>query len=418
MARAKHRRRRWAGRVLLPAAVVIILIVVTAVAAWAVIGGRQAAPHANKAVPRVQVQPQNDEAVAGPAPAPPPKPTNRTFTIAATGDILLHSQLWERAAQYAAGSGERYDFRPMFAKVRPALSSADLAICHMETPLSASDENLSSFPVFDVPHEIADAIAWAGYDTCSTASNHSIDQGMSGVGATLDALDEAGVAHAGTARTPQEARHITFFKVNGAKVAQLSYAYGFNGFTPQEEWEANRIQPSQIIADAKRARDRGSDFTIVSLHWGTEYINDPTVPQRQVADRLAASRFVDLIIGHHAHVVQPIDRYGPKIVVFGMGNFLSGMTTSLGHPGVDDGVIVHITVQERHRGFAVTKVAYTPTWVEPGTWRILPVAASLDSRKTPDALRPLLEASWTRTSDIIWSLGAKDWDVQPRRSPR
>ena len=387
-------------------------------ASWAVIGG------SGRHKPRIEVARAPHQAPADTAPLivpadqAPAKPEKRSFTVAATGDILLHSQLWEQAAQYAQGSDQSYNFRPMFAEVRPVLSAADLAICHMETPLSANDQNLSSFPVFNVPNEIADAVTWAGYDECSTASNHSIDQGSSGVGSTLDALDVAGVSHAGTARSAEEARHITFLRVNGVKVAHLSYAYGFNGFTPEDPWEANSIQPGQIIEDARRARQRGSEFTIVSLHWGTEYVNDPTYPQRQVVDRLAPSKYVDLIIGHHAHVVQPIDRYSNKVVVFGMGNFLSGMTTSLGHPGVDDGVIVSITVTEGHSGFAVSKVAYTPTWVEPGTWHILPVAASLDSPRTPDGERPLLEASWARTTGIVESLGADSWGVEPRRSPK
>lgn len=420
MARAKHRRRRWAGRILLPSTTALLLVVVTVAAAWAVIGGGGRPEQRVDAarVPHLEpVAPAETAPVAGAAGQALSRPQKRSFTIAATGDVLLHSQLWERAAQNAQGSDQSYNFRPMFAQVRPVLSAADLAICHVETPLSANDQNLSSFPVFNVPNEIADAIAWAGYDECSTASNHSIDQGAGGVRSTLDALDAAGVSHAGTARSAEEAHHLTLLRVDGVKVAHLSYSYAFNGFTPEDPWEANRIQPGQIIADARRARQRGSKFTVVSLHWGTEYVNDPTTPQRQVAHRLADSKFVDLIIGHHAHVVQPIDRYNNKVVVFGMGNFLSGMSSSLGYAGVDDGVIVNITVTEGHSGFAVSKVAYTPTWVEPGTWQILPVAASLDAPKTPDAERPLLEDSWARTTALVEFLDADSWGLEPRRSP-
>jgi len=93
----------------------------------------------------------------------------------------------------------------MLAPVKPLLAAADLAICHLETPLSADDTNISGYPVFNTPHELADAIKEAGYKGCSTASNHAIDAGADGVTATLDALDEAGIAHAGTARTREEA---------------------------------------------------------------------------------------------------------------------------------------------------------------------------------------------------------------------
>ena len=120
------------------------------------------------------------------------------FTMVFGGDVLVHTGVWSQAAAYAR-AGERFDFRPMFAPLRTLLTVADVAICHLETPVSPNDTNLSSFPVFNVPHEIVDAIAWSGYDGCSTASNHSLDQGIAGIRATIDALEDAGLRHAGTA---------------------------------------------------------------------------------------------------------------------------------------------------------------------------------------------------------------------------
>ena len=221
--------------------------------------------------------------------------------------------------------------------------------------------------------EIVDAIADAGYDACSTASNHSLDGGTAGIGATLDALDRAGVAHAGTARTEAESRRITMLDVAGARVAQLSYSFGFNGFTPEHEWQANRIEVDRILDDARRARERGADLTVVSLHWGVEPLTTPTAFQVQVADRLTRSRFVDAIVGHHAHVVQPIERVNGKVVAYGMGNFLSGMWPSRMWPdGVEDGVIVLLRVARRGDAYRVAGVRAVPTTVEYGAWRILP----------------------------------------------
>jgi poly-gamma-glutamate capsule biosynthesis protein CapA/YwtB (metallophosphatase superfamily) len=352
----------------------------------------------------------------------PPPP--RRFTIAATGDILIHSAVWERAAAYAEGSAHAFDFRPMFAKVAPLLRSADLAVCHIETPVSADDTALSSFPVFSVPHEIVDAIRWAGYDTCSTSSNHSLDQGPDGIAATLDALDRAGLEHAGTARTRAESRRTTILDVNGVRVAHLSYSYGFNGFQPpaDQPWVANLIDPEAIVTDARRARVRGAEFVIVSLHWGSQYVVPPTAEQLAVGRQVLEAKAVDLILGHHAHVVQPIDRIRGEYVAYGLGNLLSNMTTSCTGctAGVQDGVVAHFTVVERDRRFVVERVSYTPTWVEQGsTWRILPVARALDARGTPESLRSLLEASWTRTVEAITLLQADArFSVVPERSPR
>ncbi len=306
-------------------------------------------------------------------PGPPPAPAPARFTIAATGDILIHQALWERAAIVGSAHGHAFDFRPMFGRVRSILTGADLAICHLETPVSADDRHLSSYPVFSVPHEITDAIAYAGYDECSTASNHSLDGGMTGIRATLDALDRSHVSHAGTARTRAESRHITFVRANGVKVAHLSYAFGFNGFTRAHPWEANLIDARAILADARRARALGSRFTIVSLHWGVEGVVPPTPSQRDLAERLTASPAVDLILGHHAHVVQPVARVNGRVVAFGMGNFLSGMRPSTVWPeGVEDGVIVWLRVQLFGRSYRVVRVRTIPTTVEYGTWRILP----------------------------------------------
>lgn len=413
MAKGRHRRRRPRGALPLRFAVVLIVSSGGVAAVWT--NGTQRPP----------TEPSSERpTLSAPSPvdaakAKKEKDEPRRFTIAATGDILVHEAVWQEAASYGAESGPAFDFRPMFDKARPILSSADLAICHLETPLSSDDADLSSYPVFSVPHEVADAISWAGYDECSTASNHSIDRGSEGIAATLDALDAAGVRHAGTARTLQESRRITMLRVNGVKVAHLSYAYWFNGFSPDPSWEANLIDPDRIVSDAERARARGAEFVIVSLHWGTQYVTAPNGYQLAVASRLTSSDAIDLILGHHAHVVQPIVRIRGTFIAYGMGNFLSAQTeASNGTPSVEDGVIVQLTVEEGRRGFGVTRVTYTPTWVEPGTYRILPVAPSLNAAWPSDLERAQLAASWDRTVTAITSLGADALGVEPKRTPR
>ena len=208
------------------------------------------------------------------------RPAERpAFTLAVTGDILIHSPLVDRAAVYGDSSGQPYDFRPMFERIAPIIASADLALCHLEVPLSADNEGLSGYPLFNAPREVAQAIASAGYEGCSTASNHSIDQGVQGAAETLDVLDAAGVGHAGTARNPEEAANPRLYQVGDVTVGHLSYTYWLNGLSPPsgQEWVANVIDQSAILAEAAQARAEGADLVVVSLHWGVEYQSDPDV---------------------------------------------------------------------------------------------------------------------------------------------
>ena len=332
--------------------------------------------------------------------------------MAFTGDVLVHTSVWAQAAVYA-DPGERFDFRPMFAPLRTLLTVADIAICHLETPVSPNDANLSSFPVFNVPHEIVDAIAWAGYDGCSTASNHSLDQGLAGVRATIDALDDAGLRHTGTASNARASRRVTLYHVGKARIAHLSYSFSFNGRTPVFGWEANRLEVSRILADARAARQAGSDLTVVSLHWGAEYQHAPTPGQRWIADRLTESGLVDLIVGHHAHVVQPIGRSNGIPVVYGMGNQLSGQRASyLGTPSVEDGVIVWAEVELEHGRYRVARVLVTPTWVAPSTYRILPAQATANEPSVSGWFETALRASFARTMREILALGARSFGVR------
>jgi poly-gamma-glutamate capsule biosynthesis protein CapA/YwtB (metallophosphatase superfamily) len=328
--------------------------------------------------------------------------TPRGFTLLASGDVLAHRSVQERARAYGAGSGRPYDFRPMFAAVRPIVSAADLAVCHLETPLSPSGAHLSGYPRFNAPPQLAAAIRDAGYDACSVASNHSMDQGAQGVAGTLRVLDQAGLRHAGMARSPQEARP-RILTVAGVRVALLSYAYGLNGFRPppRRPWLVNLLSPARILADARAARRAGSQFTVVFLHWGQEYRSAPTPAQRTLASKLLADPSIDLIVGHHAHVVQPVQRLHGKWVAFGMGNSLSAQSAACCPAATQDGVLLQLTVVRRAGRYVVDKVSYTPTWVEHPSYRIRPVLGALAGGSASPAMRAMLRASLRRTTAAI-----------------
>jgi len=236
----------------------------------------------------------------------------------------------DRAALYGGEVGEPFDFRPMFDPMRPVVEAADLALCHMEVP-TAPDGRLTSYPSFGAPGQVMDGLAHAGYDGCSTASNHSLDRGYPGVVRTLEELDRVGLGHSGTARGPWETGPRVYSLRAGTstvEVAHLSYAYGFNGYRLPADapWAANQIDPDRIRADAAAARAAGAELVVVSLHWGTEYQHQPDAFQRSTAEAILPGSEIDLVIGHHAHVVQPIEMVHGRYVVWGLGNQLSNQT--------------------------------------------------------------------------------------------
>jgi len=330
---------------------------------------------------------------------------SRRFTLLASGDLLSHTSVLDQAAADAAGSGFHYG--AMLGAVRPMIEDADVAICHLETPVRAPGTEVDGVvPVFGAPEEIAGELRDVGYDRCSLASNHALDQGVAGIDATLSAFDGASMGHAGMGRDAAEGA-ATVFAVNGVTVAHLSASFNFNGFsTPYgEPWRTNLLDAERIVADARQARAAGASVVVVSLHWGAEGVSDVLAEQRAVAEALTASGAVDLIIGHHAHVVQPIEEVNARWVVFGMGNQLSGMGDSTNCCGVRalDGMMIRTDFVEQPDGtFNAARPEVIPTYLGRSPYRVLPVTVALaDAAVAGHVSRAELEDSLARTTSIV-----------------
>ena len=290
--------------------------------------------------------------VAAPAGAPPSassvdiSPTPSEISVVASGDILLHPALWaQAAADVPRGTASGYDFRRVLAGVRDTVSQADLALCHLETPVGQPGGPFTGYPQFVVPPQILPALAETGYDSCSTASNHTLDAGEPGIRRTLTALDAAGLAHAGSASSAQQRMRPTILSVRGVRVAHLAYTFSFNGIPlpADRPWLANRLQAAAVLDEARRARAAGAEIVIASLHWGTEYRQAPDSGQTALARQLLASPDIDLLIGHHAHVVQPFERIGDKWVVYGLGNHIAHQPQ---RDNTQDGVLARLTFRK------------------------------------------------------------------------
>ena len=317
---------------------------------------------------------------------PPPRPA---VTLAFTGDVLIHSPVWEQAARY----GEPFDFSPMFDPVADIIAGADLAICHLETPLSADSADLSGYPTFNAPRQVADALAKAGYDGCSTASNHSFDQGQRGIAETLSVLEDAGLGHAGMAAHAEDAATATRYRVGAVDVAHLSATWWLNGLRlPRDRpWLVQVLDVDALLAQAAAARREGADIVVVSMHCCTEYLQEPTSYQRHVARSLIHSPDVDLVIGHHAHVVQPAEMVDGEAIVYGLGNFLSAQRSLT---ATQDGVVVLPELALRGEHWSLRSLRAVPTWVEGGSYRILPAASANG-------------ASWERTRAALSADGVE-----------
>lgn len=324
--------------------------------------------------------------------------------MAFSGDILPHSPLWRRAARnHEPDPG--FDFRPMLAGLRPLHADVDLAVCHLETPIAPVGEELSTNPFYGVPAEVVDAIAAAGFDRCSTASNHAADRGTAGVDRTVDVLEANGIAQSGMARRPAEIEP-QVFDVDGVTVSHLSYTFSYNGlsFPEGEDWRSAVIDPERIIADATAARALGADVVIASMHWGAEGVHTPTGWQREIAAEITAEGLIDLVVGHHAHVLQPIELVNDTWVLYGLGNILSNLPTSDRWPDASqDAAVVSldVTVDERDT-VTVSNIAVHPTWVDHDAgWVVRLVDDELARTDIGAGQRGRLERSRERTERIL-----------------
>lgn len=293
------------------------------------------------------------------------------FTLAAGGDLLVHSPIYARAGQ----GGGRYDFKPMLRYLKPYVKGADLALCHVETPMTSGKP--SGYPLFETPAELAKAIRWTGWDVCSTASNHSLDRGQAGIAATAGFLDRVGVEHTGSFSSRAKSKRTTLLDVKGRKVAFLAYTERTNGTPLPHPWSLNLAKARAILADAGQARRRGASAVVVSLHWGNDYRHKLSRAQLRIARALTRSPNVTAVVGQHVHVVQPIRNMNGKPVVFGEGNLLSNQTAACCPAGSQDGILALLDFVIDRAGARVARVRYVPTWVRHPDFAVLPVRRAL-----------------------------------------
>jgi poly-gamma-glutamate synthesis protein (capsule biosynthesis protein) len=293
------------------------------------------------------------------------------------------------------------DFAPMLNGARPYLESADLAVCHLETPLASAAGPFSGYPDFSVPPQVLDALVSTGFDACSTASNHTIDQGTGGIVRTLDALDAAGLAHDGSYRTAAEAQTPTVIDTPHGRVGFISVTYGFNAGLPDEPWMVSVLDTDAVIAKAELAKAAGADVVVVAIHAGTEYQTEPNSDQGDAAKTLLASPAIDLVYGHHAHVVQPLEKINGKWVIYGLGNMIAAHETPVDE--THEGLLVRVMFSQGADGaWTTSDIGWLPSLQAAGppyTWCALTAGPVCDSSEAD-------RVALTRTTAAVNLYGA------------
>ncbi len=269
------------------------------------------------------------------------------------GDALIHSSVYADAKQ-KDGS---YDFKPMLENIKPIVKDYDLKYYNQETILGGKELGLSNYPRFNSPYEVGDAFLDAGFNLVSLATNHTMDKGEQGVlNSRAYWSSKTNVVTAGSYSSFEDRDKERIYEKNGIKYAFFSYTMWNNGLsTPLgKEYLNNEYSPELAKNDIDRVKGK-CDIIIVAMHWGTEYSTGINDKQVEVANYLS-SLGVNIIIGAHPHVVEPIEfiNDGRTLVIYSLGNFISdqvgierltGLMVSLNVKKVVEKQISTITVE-------------------------------------------------------------------------
>ena len=257
-----------------------------------------------------------------------PKTEEYELSLVMAGDVLIHGAIYLDAQISPDEKGiMRYDFRSIFSEIKDYFLSYDLRFVNQESPIGGQELGVSSYPTFNSPYEIGDALLDLGVNLVSLANNHTLDAGTNGVENSLKYWGNSGAIYAGSFPS-KEAQEPAISEMNGIKYAFFAYTESTNGISVPigKEHYISLVDYDKITSDIEKVKDK-VDIIIVSMHWGNEYELRESSKQREDA-KFLADLGVDIIIGHHPHVVQPVEfierEDGRKtFVAYSLGNFIA-----------------------------------------------------------------------------------------------
>ncbi len=260
-----------------------------------------------------------------------PIPEDVSITMSVIGDIMCHDSQYKDA--YVEDT-DSYDFTYVFSDIQKYIQVADIAVGNLETTFAGKERGYSNYPTFNTPEQLAYNLKTLGLDVLSTANNHSLDKGYSGLESTLNFLDDAGIAHTGTYASEEDQNKILIQNVKGISIAFLSFTYGTNGIPVPSgrDYCVNLIDEDLITRQIELAKEQNPDIICVFMHWGVEYQTKQNKTQDELADFLFQNG-VDVILGGHPHVLQPMEKRQVTLadgttkdgfIIYSLGNFISG----------------------------------------------------------------------------------------------
>ncbi len=334
-----------------------------------------------------------------------PEPIPKQLTLLMVGDILLHTPV-ENAALQEDGT---YDFTAIFQHMAEDIQAADLAIVNQEVIIGGEELGISGYPAFNAPYAVGDALVEAGFDVVCHGTNHALDKGKRGLLKCVDFWKEhyPEMAVLGIHDSQESQDSIYVYEQDGIKIAILNYTYGTNGIPMPEgmPYAVDMLEEQRVIADIQKAEEL-ADFTILCPHWGTEYQLVQSATQEKWA-RIFAEQGVDLVIGTHPHVIQPIewvtdDATGHEMLVYySIGNFVNW--TSESGKGIANrmvGGMAEITLEKDENG----EVHIEEYGVEPVVCQLEQGVNGVTVYKLEDYTTELAEQNRIRLQDSAFSL--------------
>ncbi len=274
--------------------------------------------------------------------SPQPTPVVEKAELIMAGDALLHGAVYADA-RTSEGS---YDFTDMMSTLNRVTNHYDLKYYNQETILGGTELGLSTYPCFNSPQEFGDTMMNLGFNLVSLANNHTLDRGEQAILNSLDYWSNQNALTAGSYSSFDDREELRIREINGISYTLLSYTCGTNGIPVPEgtEYLVNVNTDEMLPEDIAKARG-DVDVLMVAMHWGEEYTHEPTAEQRRLA-QLLADLGVDLIIGSHPHVVQPIEWIDDTLCIYSLGNLISAQDGTYKRVGLLAGVTITKTTFE------------------------------------------------------------------------
>ena len=294
-----------------------------------------------------------------------------SFTLTAIGDIMCHNtQYWDAYQKET----DTYDFSYVFENVKDYIAAGDVSIANIETSFAGKERGYSNYPVFNSPDELVRDVKATGLDIITTAGNHCLDMGYSGLSRTIDVLKNNEIEQLGTYKSQEERDTIFIKDVKGIKIAFIDYTYGTNGIpVPSgKEYCVNLIDKNLIKKDIEAAKKQNVDMIVACMHWGDEYKTKANKEQEDLADFLFKNG-VNVIIGNHPHVLEQMEKRTVTLedgttqdgfVIYACGNFICDQNAE----NTRNSIILNLDITRNSDGkITIDKANYIPIYMYKGT---------------------------------------------------